>query len=181
MVRPTTKVDLTTATNDEFKKLWELIDSMSDREQNADFDFSEEFLQKRKEGHWKRDKNLRDVLIHLYEWHQLLLNWAKSNQQGTTIPFIPEPYNWRTYGQLNIDFVEKHQETSLLKAKELLKNSHQEVLKMIESFTNEELFSKNGLSWTGTTTLGSYCVSATSSHYEWAQKKVRQQIKTLNK
>lgn len=27
--------------------------------------------------------------------------------------------------------------------------------------------------WTGTTSLGSYCVSATSSHYDWAMKKIK--------
>jgi hypothetical protein len=46
-----------------------------------------------KEAHWKRDKNLRDVLVHLYEWHQLLLNWFNSNQNGDTKTFLPEPYN----------------------------------------------------------------------------------------
>ncbi|MGO3678157.1 MAG: ClbS/DfsB family four-helix bundle protein, partial [Microbacteriaceae bacterium] len=31
--------------------------------------------------------------------------------------------------------------------------------------------------WTGTTSLGSYCVSATSSHYDWAIKKIRAHIR----
>ncbi|MVY67466.1 ClbS/DfsB family four-helix bundle protein, partial [Escherichia coli] len=33
--------------------------------------------------------------------------------------------------------------------------------------------------WTGTTSLGSYFVSATSSHYEWAAKKTRAYARTL--
>lgn len=178
MPRPTTKIDLITTADEQFSKLWQLIDSMSAEKQNASFVFSETFLEKRKEAHWKRDKNLRDVLIHLYEWHQLLLNWVDSNQNGEAKPFIPAPYNWRTYSKLNEEFIEKHQNTSLNEAKELLKNSHAEVLKMIETFTNEELFAKNTLPWTGTSTLGSYCVSATSSHYEWAIKKIKQHIKS---
>ncbi|MCA5011556.1 MULTISPECIES: ClbS/DfsB family four-helix bundle protein [unclassified Enterococcus] len=178
MPRPTTKIDLITTADEQFSKLWQLIDSMSAEKQNASFIFSETFLEKRKEVHWQRDKNLRDVLIHLYEWHQLLLNWVDSNQNGEAKPFIPTPYNWRTYGKLNEEFIEKHQNTSLNEAKELLKNSHAEVLKMIETFTNEELFAKNTLPWTGTSTLGSYCVSATSSHYEWAIKKIKQHIKS---
>ncbi|WP_394364849.1 ClbS/DfsB family four-helix bundle protein [Porphyromonas circumdentaria] len=28
---------------------------------------------------WSLDKKLRDVFVHLYEWHQLLLNWVKNN------------------------------------------------------------------------------------------------------
>ena len=42
---------------------------------------------------------------------------------------------------------------------------------LIGKFTNEELFTKAHFPWTGTTSLDSYCVSATSSHYEWAIKK----------
>jgi hypothetical protein len=181
MPRPTTKIDLITTADEQFSKLWQLIDSMDDQKQQAAFAFSEEFLQKRKEAHWLRDQNLRDVLIHLYEWHQLLLSWVASNQKGEEQPFLPAPYNWRSYGKMNEEFVKKHQNTSLHKAKQLLKKSHTDVLEMIETFTNEELFAKNTLPWTGTSTLGSYCVSATSSHYEWAIKKIKQHIKSLGK
>lgn len=178
MARPTTKADLVTTAAEEFTKLESLIDSLSSEEQEEDFSFSSDFLEKKKEAHWARDKNLRDVLIHLYEWHQLLLNWVTANQEGENQPFLPAPYNWRTYGEMNKQFVEKHQGTSLSEAKELLQKSHEQVMEMIQSFTNEELFAKGALHWTGTTTLGSYCVSATSSHYDWASKKIKQYKKS---
>ena len=54
-----------------------------------------------------RDKNLRDVLIHLFEWHQLLLLWIESNLNNDQKPFLPLPYNWKTYGELNIEFWKK--------------------------------------------------------------------------
>jgi hypothetical protein len=72
MSRASTKYDLIAAANEQFNKLWKLIDSMSEEEQNATFNFGDNF--NKKEAHWDRDKNLRDVLVHLYEWHQLLLN-----------------------------------------------------------------------------------------------------------
>ncbi|MCI9384608.1 MAG: ClbS/DfsB family four-helix bundle protein, partial [Lachnospiraceae bacterium] len=37
----------------------------------------------------------------------------------------------------------------------------------------EELFSKGVYKWVGTSTLGSYFVSTTSSHYDWAMKKLK--------
>jgi len=43
---------------------------------------------------------------------------------------------------------------------------------------DDELFQKKHFSWTGTSTLGSYCVSVTASHYDWAMKKIKQHIKT---
>ncbi|MDR2649220.1 MAG: ClbS/DfsB family four-helix bundle protein [Clostridiales bacterium] len=38
---------------------------------------------------------MRDVFVHLYEWHQLLLNWVISSQSGNAKPFLPAPYNLR--------------------------------------------------------------------------------------
>ena len=116
---------------------------------------------------------MRDVLVHLYEWHQLLLNWVNSNQNGVSMPFLPAPYNWKTYGEMNVGFWEKHQATPYAEAEEMLLGSHKEVLLLIERFSNEELFKAKHFSWTGTTTLGSYCISATSSHYDWAMKKIK--------
>ena len=166
MARATNKQELIIAANSQFEKLWILIGPMSEEKQHATFSFED------------RDKNLRDVLIHLYEWHQLFIKWAQSNISGKPVNFLPDPYNWKTYPQMNIGFWEKHQKTSLESATTLLKESHREVLKLIESFTNEELFTKKYYSWTGTTSLGSYAVSSTSSHYDFAIKKLKQHIKS---
>ncbi len=62
-------------------------------------------------------------------------------------------------------------------AKELLLTSHDEVVRLIKRFSDDELFEKSHFDWTGTTTLGSLCVSTTSSHYEWAIKKLRAHLK----
>lgn len=92
MARPITKQELIITSNGQFKKLWELIDSMPEEKQLATFSFDD------------RDRNIRDVLIHLYEWHQLLLNWLRSNRAGNAVKFLPEPYNWKTYPKMNIAF-----------------------------------------------------------------------------
>ena len=178
MARPQTKEDLLIVAKENFEKLNTLISKMSDKELTTPFDFSKD--EKKKEAHWKRDKNLRDVLIHLYEWHQLILNWVESNQKGEEKPFIPQPYNWRTYGDMNVEFWKKHQNTSLEDATKALQKSHKEVLELAEKFTNEELFSKKVYKWVGGSTLGSYFVSATSSHYDWAMKKLKAHQKNCN-
>jgi len=171
MGRPTTKTDLLTAATTNYEKLNALISGLTEQELNTPFDFSGDV--KKKEAHWKRDRNLRDILIHLYEWHQLLLNWIPSNQAGDSKPFIPAPYNWKTYGDMNVEFWEKHQNTSLEDAKNMFQKSHAEVVKLAETFSNEELFSKGAYKWVGGSTLGSYFVSVTASHYDWAMKKLK--------
>lgn len=161
MARATTKEELLQAANDNFNKLFVLINSMTEEEQAGVFPFED------------RDRNIRDVLVHLYEWHQLLTHWINHNQAGKAVSFLPEPYNWKTYPEMNVGFWKKHQTTPYDESIKLLNDSHAEVMRLIKSFTDEELFAKKYFSWTGTTSLGSYCVSATSSHYDWAMKKIK--------
>lgn len=171
MARPTTKTDLLTAASTAYEKMNTLIAGSTEKELSTPFDFSGDA--KKKEAHWQRDKNLRDVLIHLYEWQQLLLDWVHANQNGDSRPFLPEPYNWRTYGDMNVGFWQKHQNTKLEDAKKMLQKSHGEVMELAETFSNGELFEKGVYKWVGGSTLGSYFVSVTSSHYEWAMKKLK--------
>jgi len=167
LARATTKNELIENANSGFKKMWTLINSFTEEQKLGTFCFED------------RDKNMRDVLIHLYEWHMLLINWIENNQKRDIKPFLPEPYNWKTYPEMNVKFWEKHQNTSYGTAKKSLASTHKKVIKSIDNFTNEELFTKKYFSWTGTTSLGSYCVSATSSHYDWAIKKIKKYQKEI--
>lgn len=175
MARPTTKTDLEKQAQANFDKLWQLIDKMSETAMNTPFDFPDNATHK--QAHWQRDKNVRDVLVHLYEWHQLFLHWVDANQAGKPTPFLPEPYNWKTTAEMNVGFCQKHQNTAYDDAVTLLKQSHADVMQCIAAFSHEELFTRKHFNWTGTTSLGSYCVSATSSHYDWAMKKLRKHQK----
>ena len=179
MARPQNKTDLLLQAESGYTKLMALVDSMTPDELNAPFEFPD---MADKGAHWRRDKNLRDVLIHLYEWHKLLLSFVRANTAGahnSLVPFLPETYTWNSYGQMNEGFVKKHQGTSLSQSESLLATSHSDVMALINSYSNEELFEKKHVPWTGTTSLGSYCVSATSSHYEWAIKKIRRHIRQI--
>ncbi|MBS7578166.1 MULTISPECIES: ClbS/DfsB family four-helix bundle protein [unclassified Enterococcus] len=177
MARPKTKNELIEAAEASFTKMWQLIDSITEQQQERDFNFGSQIG---KETHWLRDENLKDVLIHLYEWHQLLLKWLDANQEGNAQPFLPQPYNWRTYPKLNVEFKEAHQATKLAAAKNLLKQSHLQVMSALEQFSDIELFEKQHFTWTGASNLGSYFISATSSHYQWAIKKIKLHQKTLD-
>jgi len=175
--RPKTKEELMLASKENYDKLNRFISQLSEDELQTPFDFSRD--PKKKEAHWKRDKNLRDVLIHLYEWQQLLLTWVHSNQKGHERPFLPEPYNWKTYGEMNVVFWKKHQKTTLEEATRLLAQSHREVLELIEVFNNDELFTKGVYKWTGGTSLGSYFVSSTSSCLYFKSYKIKLEFSNL--
>ena len=65
MARPTNKPELLQAAAEKFEELNSFISSMNEKELSTAFDFSGS--PSKKERHWSRDKNLRDVLIHLNE------------------------------------------------------------------------------------------------------------------
>lgn len=171
MPRPRNKEDLLKAAEENFEKMNTLINSLSETERKVPFDFSAD--EKKKEAHWGRDKNVRDVLVHLYEWHQLMIRFVDENTDGNNVPFLPKPYTWRTIAAMNQVFWQKHQTTDLGEAKKLLADSHAEAMERIGQFSNEELFLSKAFPAVGGSVLGSYFVSSTSSHYDWAMKKIK--------
>ena len=183
MPRPKTKEELLKAAEQNYKTLMQMVDSLSPTELKTPFDFSGQ--PSKKEAHWSRDKNLRDVLIHLYEWQKLLLKFVENNagktDAKTAIAFLPSEYSWKTYGAMNVMFWERNQSTSLEDAKKNLEKTHAQLLSLIEKYSDEELFTKKHFAWTGGTDLGSYFVSTTSSHYDWALKKLKSHRKNCAK
>lgn len=177
MARPKTKDELLELAELNYDKLLKLIDSMTEIELNTEFDFSADA--KKKEAHWGRDKNVRDILIHLHEWHNLMLEWVANNKAGVRKPFLMEGYNWKTYGDMNIVFWKRNQAVSLDMALEQFKESHKKIMNTIHTMSNDELFQKNVYDWVGGSTIGSYFISVTSSHYDWAMKKIKAHRKML--
>lgn len=149
MPRPTTKKELLSQSRNKYQNLLDLINSFSIEQQEWKFPFED------------RDKNIKDVLIHLYERHKLLLSWESSNIQWKPKSFLPDEYNWKTYPKMNIEIWEKHKKTRLSDAKNMLQKTYNTSSWMIESHTDEELFTKKYYPWTGSTSLGSYCISDT--------------------
>lgn len=66
-------------------------------------------------------------------------------------------------------------------AKNLLKNPYTEIQQIIEKHINEELFEKKKYKWTGTASLGTYLIFATSSHYDWEIKIIKKSFKMTTK
>ncbi len=178
MARPKTKNEIITQSITTYETLIDWITAMPIHELLTPFDFRED--SSKKEAHWLRDSYLRDVLIHLSEWHHLLIEWVENNRNGQKASFLPEPYNWKTYGQMNQMFTSKHQQTALQDAYDIFVMNHKTVMTLLDSFDDTELFTKGHYPWVGGSTLGSYFISCTSAHYNWALKKLKAHRKACN-
>ncbi len=123
------------------------------------------------------DWSVKDVLAHLLEWQQMTLGWHNAGLRGET-PVIPAPgYKWSEIPRLNQAIYEKHQSAPLEEIIEQFRASHRQVMALIESLSEEQLFTRGYYAWTKTSTLGTYFVSNTSSHYRWARTEMRKQLK----
>ncbi|MDR0334569.1 MAG: ClbS/DfsB family four-helix bundle protein [Methanomassiliicoccaceae archaeon] len=180
MSRAATKTELIDAAEAQFDKLLRMIGSMSADERDMGFCFGEDA--KRKEAHWARDRNLRDVLVHLHEWHLMVGRWHHEGTVKGGMPAVPgEGYTWRTLPDLNRKIWEKYQDVPLNDSETMLRESHAMIMKIVAAHTDAELFSRGLYKWTGNNALGAYFVSCTASHYEWAMTKIKLHIKTCKK
>ncbi|ATA69081.1 MULTISPECIES: ClbS/DfsB family four-helix bundle protein [Capnocytophaga] len=166
MPRPQSKIELEKLAEDNYRKLCLFVEGLSEAQKN------EEFPQ------GTMNRNIRDVIGHLYHWHLLFLTWYKVGMKGEKPKIPKEGYTFADTPRLNRDIWEECQGVSLEKMLKLFESTHQAVFKIIKDHTDEELFTKKYYKWTGTSSLGSYLVSSTSSHYDWGLKLIRKSIKS---
>ena len=168
MARPATKQDLEFLAKENYQKLLSLIETLPEGQREDSFP----------EGTMNR--NIRDVIGHLYHWHLLFLNWYEVGMRGEKPKIPKEGYTFSDTPKLNREIWEQCQKVSLAEILPLFEASHNKVFQLIQKHSDEELFTKKKYHWAGTTSLGSYLVSATSSHYDWALKLIRKSIKRNN-
>lgn len=161
MSRPTIKKELLTLGEENFQKLIGFIEKLSKQERDKNFP----------SGYLNR--NIRDVLGHLHEWHLMMCSWYEVGMSGKNPDIPAKGYTWKTTPDLNREIQKKYSSIPLHEVKELLDSSFSKVRELIETHTDEELFEKKRYHWTGSTSLGAYFISATSSHYDWALKLIR--------
>ena len=103
-------------------------------------------------------------------------------REGHPRDYLPDEYR-KNYHEMDKMLVEKHKNTPLEEAKRLLQETHEEMLRLAESFTEEELFTKGYYKNTYTTDMAAYFVSVTSSPYGQAVKLLKthqNNLKTVN-
>ena len=167
MPRPKTKEELLRQGSENFEKILSFLETLSEEELHGTFPFD------------SRDRNIRDILAHLHHWHLMMMDWHKVGMTGEKPNMPAKGYTWKTTADLNQVIWGKYQETNYEEVVKLLNESFSQLQAIIKSHSDEELFEKKRYKWTGTTSMGSYLVSASSSHYDWAMKLFRKYKKSL--
>ncbi len=165
MPKPQSKNELIELSQKNYKTLMELVNSYSVEDVEKEFPKG------------TMNRTIRDVLSHLHHWHLMMLDWYDVGMKGEKPNMPAEGYTWKTLPELNKKIWQDYQNTDLETVKDLLDESYKNVQALITNHTDKELFEKKRYKWTGSTSLGAYLISNTSSHYDWAIKRIKKSMK----
>lgn len=165
MAKPNTTLELIQQSTSNYLNLLEFIAALSIDDKNKTF--HRNYL----------NRNIRDVVAHLHHWHLLFIGWHDDYISGRKPTMPAKGYTWKTLPALNKAINKKYKSISLNKAISLFKESHKQIHAIIESYSEAELWTKRYFSWTGSTSVGAYLISSACSHYVWALKLIKKNIK----
>ena len=167
MPKPSSKITLMEASQQNFKKLMDFVTTLDRKQKQQSFP----------EGSLNR--NIRDVLGHIHFWHLMMIRWYTEGMQGHKPDMPAKGYTWKMTPQLNRKIWEDCQSITLDSISEQLRTSYEQVQEVIQLHSDEELFEKKRYPWTGSTSLGAYLISNTSSHYHWGLQLIKKQFKSI--
>jgi hypothetical protein len=154
MPRPKDKTQLLELSQQNFEKLLDLV-SQLDAKAIEKTGACEEW-------------SVKDILAHLHAWHLMALEWHKKGMKEGKADFLPEGFTWKDTPKLNEEIYQKYKDSNFQDTLKKFKDSHKDITNVIQKHTDKELFTKKYYKFTGSTSLGAYLISATSSHYDWA-------------
>ena len=169
MQHPTTKQELLAIIDTEYRTLLDQVQRFSPTEQQAPG----------VNGEWA----IKDLLTHLMAWEELFLGWYHTGARGE-IPVTPAPgHTWgsKSLGELNQRLFLQHKDLSPAEATQAFAASHAQVVALIGSLSEEELFTPGRYGWLGKATLEASIRANTYNHYRWATKLIRQSEKAQAK
>ncbi|MEM7373160.1 MAG: ClbS/DfsB family four-helix bundle protein [Bacteroidota bacterium] len=165
MPKPSSKHELLARSQQAYQQLMNLIEGYSQEELTKEFPTG------------SLNRNVRDILAHLHHWHLMMASWYEVGMRGDKPDMPAKGYSWKTLPDLNRHIWQIYQEMELETVLASLQDSYQQVQTIIQQHSEEELFEKKRFAWTGSTSLGAYLISNTSSHYEWAIKRIKKSMK----
>jgi len=163
MPKPTTREALLKEIHDEREKLESLLATIP----------ADVFVSKKVMGEWAT----KDVLTHLVAWEQMVILWVQSGYAGKTIPVPAEGFKWSQLPALNDRIFREHRDDPRDVVMAEFQRSYNEILELLKSIPEEDLFTPGLHKWQNKNTLAAYFKSCTSSHYLWARKEISKGLK----
>lgn len=128
------------------------------------------------EGHSKNTlMSINNLVAYLVGWGQLVLKWNDKKEKRLNVDFPETGFKWNELGQLAQKFYKDYEKDDFKTLNGKLDKTTNEILKLIESKTNVELYE---LVWYDKWTLGKMIQLNTSSPFKNAKDRIRKWKKT---
>jgi hypothetical protein len=114
--------------------------------------------------------SINNLIAYLIGWGQLVLKWNDKKSKGIDIDFPETGFKWNELGLLAQKFYKDYEKYDFTTLNEKLDKTTTEILKLIESKTNKELYE---MAWYNKWTLGKMIQLNTSSPFKNAKDRVR--------
>jgi hypothetical protein len=161
MAIPKNKDELLNAIVDNYKKLTTEL-------ANVPIDLTEK---KELDGHSKNTlMSINNLVAYLIGWEQLVLKWNDKKNKGLEVDIPETGFKWNELGLLAQKFYKDCEKDDFKTLNEKLNNTTNEILKLIESKTNEELYE---IAWYDKWTFGKMIQLNTSSPFQNAKDRIR--------
>ena len=133
MAVPTTKNELFQESHDNYQRLFRLIDSFSEEQKLAEFPPG------------TMNRNIRDVLAHLYHWHLMFLDWYSVGMKGEKPEMPAKGYSWKDTKKLNEVIWKKYNKHMLVEIRPSLDKTHSKLQDIIEKHTEKSSLQRNDI------------------------------------
>jgi len=161
----TSKKELLSLTEKEYEKLQRVLDdipAMLRLEKDAD------------------ETSPKDIVGHRAHWIQLFLGWYHAGRDGREVFFPAKGYKWNDLKRYNAELRQKQAGLSWLSARSLLETGHAELLALLESLEDDDLYGGPMKGANNDWTTGRWAEAAGASHYRSACKYLRQRLRAYN-
>ncbi|PWB54066.1 MAG: hypothetical protein C3F13_07175 [Anaerolineales bacterium] len=121
--------------------------------------------------------SVKDILAHLSAWERLFLDWCSTGLNGLMPEISPVGMKRKTIDALNQQIFKQNQGRDLADVFTEFYASYQEVMTVIGSIPEEDMFTRSRFTWTGPLILADYIAGNTCNHYAWANAQIKKYVK----
>lgn len=125
-----------------------------------------------------QDWSINDLLAHLSGWERFFLEWFDHQKYGKTCSNFSADASWDDEDAINQLIFSRSENKTFEEVLEDFWSTHQQIVALIDSLSEEELFNPQYFSWTGDSSLEDYLSHVTWQHYRWAKVLIRSWSRT---
>lgn len=97
------------------------------------------------------DRAPAQMISYQLGWMNLLLDWEKHEQQGHTVITPTPDYKWNNLSDLYESFYKEYESYTLKELCTTFIEKKQQIIELIDSYTDTELFEQGGRQWSSST------------------------------